>query len=281
MSHCHSFVPLLEPFVDGELSPERMVEVEQHISMCRACMERVRWDHSLRVSIRQVARQAAPVTEDFERRLRVALAAERARDEEALPDAPTGTVLPWRTVLPVAAAAAATLVWAASTNDGPNARYEAPQSVHATVTDGVDGLLDEFIRYHTSAPENTSSDLAEDALVKNFQPELGEPVPAPSLRKYGARWEGGAVVSVRNHERRAALMRYRLGNQRITVYLYDSSKYPLRARLEPRVIRDRPVYVGQRQGYSIAATEQNHVGIAAATDLDGYETAELVAAAFP
>ena len=73
MSGCASFVPLLEPFIDGELSPERMVEVEQHISMCRACMERVRWDNALRISIREVAHEAAPVTEEFEQRVRVAL----------------------------------------------------------------------------------------------------------------------------------------------------------------------------------------------------------------
>lgn len=281
MSNCASFVPLLEPFADGELSPERMVEVEQHISMCQGCMERIRWNDALRIGIRRVVHEATPVTEDFEQRVRVALAAERIREEEALQEPATGTILPWRTVLPIAAAAAATLVWAASANDGSDGQYAQPASVQATVTDGVEGLLDEFVRYHASAPENTSSDVAEDALVKNFQPELGEPVPAPSLRKYGARWEGGAVVPVRNHQQRAALMRYRLGNQRITVYLYDSSKYPLRARLEPRVVGDRPVYVGQRQGYTIAAAEHNHVGVAAATDLDGYETAELVAAAFP
>jgi hypothetical protein len=89
------------------------------------------------------------------------------------------------------------------------------------------------------------------------------------------------MIPVSDHKNRAALMRYRLGNRRITVYLYDASKYPLRSRLEPQVVRNRSVFVGQRQGYSIAAAEQKHVGVAATTDLDGYETAELVAAAFP
>ena len=52
---------------------------------------------------------------------------------------------------------------------------------------------------------------------------------------------------------------------------------PLRARLEPRVVRDMAVYVGTRRGYSIAAAEQRGVGYAAATDLDDAETAELIA----
>jgi hypothetical protein len=258
-----------------------MVEVEQHISLCPACMERVRWNNALRISVRQAAHDAAPVSEEFEQRVRLALAAERAREEDVSQERATVAALPWRTVLPIAAAAAATLVWAASVNEPSHSQYTSGESVQPKMADGVEGLIEEFVRYHASAPENTSNDVAEDAFVKNFQPELGEPVPAPSLRKYGARWEGGAVVPVRNHENRAALMRYRFGDQRITVYLYDSSKYPLRARLEPRIVRDRPVYVGQRGGYSIAAAERKHVGIAAAADLDDYETAELVAAAFP
>jgi hypothetical protein len=41
------------------------------------------------------------------------------------------------------------------------------------------------------------------------------------------------------------------------------------------------VYVGHRSGYTIAAAEKRNVGVAAAADLDDYETAELVASVFP
>jgi hypothetical protein len=47
--------------------------------------------------------------------------------------------------------------------------------------------------------------------------------------------------------------------------------------LKPRVVRDRPVFVGTRRGYSIAATEKRGVGYAVATDLNTMESAELVA----
>ena len=52
---------------------------------------------------------------------------------------------------------------------------------------------------------------------------------------------------------------------------------PLRATLEPRVVRNLPVYVGSRRGYSIAALEKRGVGYAVATDLNDRESAELVA----
>ena len=69
-----------------------------------------------------------------------------------------------------------------------------------------------------------------------------------------------------------------LGDHRITIYVYDSSQFPLRARLEPRVVGNVPVYVGTRRGYSIAATEHRGVGYALASDLPDPESAELVAA---
>ena len=101
------------------------------------------------------------------------------------------------------------------------------------------------------------------------------PVRVPSLQQYGARWEGASVVPV--HNRRAASFRYHLGGHRMTLYVYDSSRFPLRAMLEPRVVRNQPIYVGTRRGYSIAAREQRGIGHAIATDLDDRESAELVA----
>jgi hypothetical protein len=77
---------------------------------------------------------------------------------------------------------------------------------------------------------------------------------------------------------RAASLRYRLGGHRVTLYVYDSSRFPLRATLEPRVVRNMPVYVGTRRGYSIAAVERRGLGWAVATDLTDRESAELAAA---
>ena len=106
------------------------------------------------------------------------------------------------------------------------------------------------------------------------------PVKVPSLSQYGAEWEGGSVVSMAKQSRRAASLRYKLDGHRLTVYVYDASRFPLRATLEPRVVRNMPVYVGTRRGYSIAAAEKRGVGYAVATDLDDTESAEIVAISF-
>jgi anti-sigma factor RsiW len=38
---CQQFLPLLSPFVDGELTPSERVLVEQHVASCGACPKRV------------------------------------------------------------------------------------------------------------------------------------------------------------------------------------------------------------------------------------------------
>jgi hypothetical protein len=81
---------------------------------------------------------------------------------------------------------------------------------------------------------------------------------------------------VRNQ--RAASFQYRLGGHRMTLYVYDSSRFPMAKRLQQRLVGAEPVYVGVRRGYSIGATtEHRGVGYALASDLSDAETAELVA----
>jgi anti-sigma factor RsiW len=105
--------------------------------------------------------------------------------------------------------------------------------------------------------------------------EVGVRLHIPSFERYGGRWEGGSVVPVRNQ--RAASFQYRLGGHRMTLYVYDSSRFPMAKRLQQRLVGAEPVYVGVRRGYSIGATEHRGVGYALASDLSDAETAELVA----
>jgi hypothetical protein len=182
----------------------------------------------------------------------------------------------------MAAAAGFTLVWAAS-NDSDLAPTGATEQASMTgsgepaVTASVDSLIEELVDYHASA---SVPEVTEPSQIGNLEPEVGVPVQLPSLNQYGARWEGASVVPMRIPQKnlRAASLRYRLGAHRVSLYVYDSTRYPLRATLEPRVVRNMPVYVGSRRGYSIAAVERRGLGWAIATDLTDRESAELVAA---
>ena len=58
-SGCRRWLPLIEPFLDGELSPDRVLEVEQHLEECRGCREHVRFEGAVRTSLRRVPLDSA------------------------------------------------------------------------------------------------------------------------------------------------------------------------------------------------------------------------------
>jgi anti-sigma factor RsiW len=271
-------VSLLEPFRDGELSPAEVVEVEEHLEECERCNQRLQLAEAIRGSLKQVVHAEAPVSQAFEDRIRMALSAEREREERMDPEREAELrMLSWRSIVPIAAAAAVVTVWAASANNRTNDVATAQASMYGAVAPAsVETLLEDLVRNHEHAavPQFTDRNL-----VPQLEPEVGVPVKLPNFQPYGARWEGVSVVPVNNQ--RAASLRYRIAGHKLTVYVYDASRFPVRSKLEQRLVRDEPVYVGSRHGVSIAATERrNGVGYAVATDLNDAESAELVASIY-
>lgn len=278
---CRNVVPFLEPFVDGELLPDRVIEVEQHLDSCSACVERVRLSQALRASVKRVARASTEPTDAFRARLAAAIEAahQRELDVNALErQMERGRRLSWQTILPVAAAAALTLVWAASTNNDHEQRQARAASSYASVgPTNLDDLLEDLVNSHVSTRSEPGSPApSSTSLMPELEREVGVPVHIPNLKQYGVKWEGGTVVPLRNQ--RAALLRYKLGGHRMTVYVYDPSRVSVERHLQRRRVGDAEVYVGTRRGYSIGATDYRGVGYALATDLNDAETAELVAA---
>ncbi len=278
MSGCRAFLPLLDAVVDGELgevAPDRVLEVEQHLDECETCASRVRLAEATRASLRRAVRAESEPSDAMKQRILGALLAERALEASNLESARRARMLAWRTIVPVAAAAGFTLVWAASMGDVAHApRVSSSAVVAGGIAATAEELIEDLVEHHAapSAPE-----VVEPDLVQRFEPAVGVPVQLPSLQQFGARWEGGSIVPIR--QQRAASFQYRVAGHRVTVYVYDSSRVPLRGQLEPRVVRNMAVFVGQRRGYSIAAVEERGVGHALASDLDSAETAELVASA--
>jgi anti-sigma factor RsiW len=222
-----------------------------------------------------VTRAAAP-SRDFEARLAGALRAERERLLKPDSLRPASARRKWTATVPLALASAATLAFVGWLN--ARVRNEGRSDVTASepgkpveATSNPEQDLEEFVSYHTSPP---APQITEAALVPKLEPEVGVPVRLPQLKQYGAHWQGGSVIPV--HNNRAAIFRYEVSNHPVTVYVYDTRQVRLRGVLEPRVVHDKPVHVGERHGYSIAAREQRGVGYAVATDLDDNESAELV-----
>ncbi|MEO7037732.1 MAG: hypothetical protein ABI335_28240, partial [Polyangiaceae bacterium] len=193
---CRQIAPLLEAFGDEELATDKLLEVEQHLVDCATCTERVRLNQSLHSSLRTAVRGAAPVTASFEERIAAALRAETHREEEVEGviehEALHSRMLSWRTVVPVAAAAALTLVWAGSTGKQQAQNKNGTSYAQANI---ADQLLEELVDHHMNA---RAPQVTEPALLTRFEPEVGVPLTLPSLKEYGARFVGGSVVPVSN-----------------------------------------------------------------------------------
>ena len=146
---CPEFGPLLGPFGDGELEPSKMVEVDAHVEHCEGCRERVLLDEAMRHSLKQVVKQGAP--EGLKERMAAAMTAEHVRviaREKA-----SGKNTAWRTVVPLATAAAFALAWGAMSR-GPIARTTASDSVRAGLGDD---FFSELVAEHSRPlpPERT------------------------------------------------------------------------------------------------------------------------------
>lgn len=275
---CKQVTALLDTFVDGELPPDQTLAVEEHLSTCDACGERLAFDGALRTSMRSAVHAAAAPPLGFEDRLTGALRAERERLLEGTKLSARESRLGrrWVPTLLLAAMALGALAFLTlrpgQGTKEPVLAADVARGKPADTAETPEHALDELVRYHAAPPQ---PEITEPRLVERLSPEVGVPVRSPAgLKQYGASWEGGGVVPM--NDQRAALFRYRVSNHPVTVYVYDARRVPLRAVLEPRVVHNQPVHVGERHGYSIAAVEQRGVGYAIATDLNDDESAELV-----
>jgi anti-sigma factor (TIGR02949 family) len=276
-SGCKPVVTLLDAYADGELSPDQVLGIEAHLAECHSCSSRLQLDHAVRKSVRRATYSAAVPSDAFRERIMHSLRAETERTEAAEREAaaPRSSMLSWGNLAPLAAAAAFALIWKAIPHESAKVSpTPTPSGIQAASVEpfNVEKLLDDIVERHLdrSAPAVT-----ERALLEGMEPEVGVPVRAPTLLQYGARWEGGSVVPLRNE--RAASLRYRVAGHRVTVYVFNSEKLPFNARFTKRLVRNEPVYVTWKRGVSIAATDRRGVAYAVATDLSEEEGAEIVA----
>ena len=289
MSGCRKVVTLLDAYADGELEPEHVLEMEAHLADCEGCSSRLQLEHAMKKSLRREVYAEAQPSAAFQSRILASFQAEAEREAVAeLDDGPRrGGMLSWGAIMPLAAAAAIALVWSRIENPIPAQANKSHPSHSEASTSPVnfEQVLDELIDRHI---DRSSPEVTEPSLLDGMEPQVGVPVHFPSLAQYGARWQGGKVVPIRNQ--RAASLRFLVDGHRMTVYVYNSERFPVASSpaastqvasaataLKRRVVRNEQVFTGWKRGYSIATTNRHGVGYAVATDLGEDEGAEIVA----
>lgn len=282
---CKGVTLLLGPHLDGQLDAMKTLEVEDHLAACEPCRERLALDRALRGSLKKSVAKATP--DDVRARLLAAMAGEAARqnpsdataasdDRAPRRDARPAMLRQWKTMLPLASAAALALAWS----------YAGEQPVVRGMSDRVvaglnDDLLRDFVAQHSRPVPPEQQDPKQ---VRAFERYVGVPVHVPQFNP-SARFVGGRIVPVHGGER-AAMLQYEVqqqnggGVQRVTVFVYDPRKVQVGgAHLAPRAVGTAQVRVGQTDGYSVAVAQHRGVGYTIASDLDPESSANLIAAA--
>jgi anti-sigma factor RsiW len=276
---CRDRISLLGSYLDGELGAAKLIELDEHVVGCETCREEVQLLRAMRGSLKRVVRTSAPSS--FRDRIGNAMAAERARGDAMLerdaaafgPAVPVAPLPTWRTLVPLATAAAIALVWGAATR-GTQTATEARAGVIG------DDLLAELL---SEQSEPLPSEASNAQGVRAFEKYVGVPVSPGNFERAGAHLVGGRILSFPMRAQRAAMIRYVVGSgadeRHLSVLIYDAQKMPEvgRANLAPRAIGTAEVRVGREKGYSVAATQRAGVGYLIASDLDPEKSAELAA----
>jgi len=283
---CRKYTHLLGAYVDGELEPSSVLEVDDHVSRCETCGERISLDRAIRGSLKKtVGATAFPASDALRARIAGAMVAAEKHDldrqnkldlnAQRAARAAREKSWSWRTAVPLASAAALAMVWGAAAR-GPIGRSTS----NAAVTAGADFDLDDLISEHTHPLPPESTDPKD---VRAFEKYVGVPVrPVNFEKRSGAHLVGGRMIPVR--QERAAVLQYEIGSganmRRFSILVYDPTRVRVNDEgLNPRAVGTAQVRVGQSSGYTVASAHGTNIGYAVASDLDSDKSAELAALA--
>jgi anti-sigma factor RsiW len=267
---CRDYARLLAPYLDGELEPATVLDLEGHLPLCAPCREQAELLRAMRGSLKRAVRLAAPP--GLRARMQTAMAAEQtrgaAREQEAASKSRLGG---WRTMVPLASAAALALFWGAA-NRGPVAvgKEAGPGAAG-------DDLLAELVAEHSEPLPVESAD------PRSFDKWVGVPVRPARFERGGAKLVGGRILPIQ--QQRAAMLQYVVGTgddtRRVSVLVYNPQNIRINdADLTPRSVGTAQVRVGTSRGYTVAVTQRGGVGYAVASDLDQDRSVELAAMAY-
>jgi anti-sigma factor RsiW len=268
---------VLGAFLDGELDASTLLDVETHLSACETCRERVEVDRATRQSLKSVVRRP---TENgltaLRARAMTAMLAERTRSESRAFDADErGRLLSWRSMVPLATAAAFALMWGVASR-GPvsDSGVRSDQMRSGFVND----VLADIVFQHSNPPPSQFTDLRA---IRALDQYTGVPIRPSPFERGGAALIGASLLPI--HQQRLAMLQYRIDNGprqgRFSLFIFDPRNIQISGpNLATREVGSGHVRVGQENGYSVAVAQNRGVEYAVVSD-DEDRSAQLAALA--
>ena len=180
MKYCENFATLLDPFVDGELSPDEIARVQAHLDGCPAC--RAYADDALAIRASFPDAEDTPVPDGFAESVMARIRAEAASQAEAAPQKKTSR--PWLKALASLAACCAIVLLAAPMFSHSSKTEAAPAEAPAAAADTAAST--ERAMEFALTEEAPAGESAEESREDLASSKLYDAAPAPSAADSGA-----------------------------------------------------------------------------------------------
>jgi anti-sigma factor RsiW len=219
--NCTQAKKYLDAYIDGELEPGVMLDIERHLETCEDCQALVLVKRKLKSEIAKLGEIKAP--EHLRQRI-INLSSNRLRVRR----------IAAAVTLPLAAAASLLLVIG-----GPFG--EATEEPLAEVVEDV------VSRHANELPMEVQGD--PDQASSWFRGKVDFPVHAPSLNLKKASFEGARLSNVRAHQ--AAHMTYSVDGHRVTLMIFNRQNTAFSGGRHVQVA-GRDVLLGRQNGFNVA-----------------------------
>ena len=174
MKYCENFAALLDPFVDGDLSPDEMARVQAHLDGCPACRAYV--DDALAIRASFPDAEDTPVPDGFAESVMARIRAEAASQAEAAPQKKTSR--PWLKALASLAACCAIVLLAAPMFSHSSKTEAAPAEAPAAAADTAAST--ERAMEFALTEEAPAGESAEESREDLASSKLYDAAPSPS-----------------------------------------------------------------------------------------------------
>ena len=171
MKYCENFAALLDPFVDGELSPDEIARVQAHLDACPACRAYV--DDAMAIRAAFPDAEDTPVPDGFSESVMARIRAETVSQKRKN--------RPWLKALASLAACCAIVLLAAPMFSHSSKTEAAPAEAPAAAADTA-ASTERAMGFANTAEDAPAEEAREDLASS----KLYDAAPAPSAADSGA-----------------------------------------------------------------------------------------------